>query len=139
MNEIIDAACKGNCVKVELLLDDGTFVNIVDEGGWTPLAWAAFYGRCKVIELLLGRGANIDAASKKMRTPLMAASYMGRYKTVELLLCRGANMEAVDDNGCTALNSTHDSSIISLIQDNIRKSRVGRLTKSAEGRHVLKV
>lgn len=33
-------------------------VNVLDEGGWSPLSYASFYGNAEVVEALLGSGSN---------------------------------------------------------------------------------
>ncbi|XP_056371565.1 histone-lysine N-methyltransferase EHMT2-like [Oenanthe melanoleuca] len=54
------AAKNGNLEMVELLLSTGQVdVNAQDNGGWTPIIWAAEHKHIEVIRRLLTRGADV--------------------------------------------------------------------------------
>ncbi|MFN3650240.1 MAG: ankyrin repeat domain-containing protein [Armatimonadota bacterium] len=89
---------------VTLLLESGAEVDDRDEGGMTPLMWAALGGSLPLLELLLSRGADVNAADQRGDTALMRAAGRGRGPVVKLLLARGAKVNAADQDGCTALH-----------------------------------
>ncbi|KAH7134386.1 hypothetical protein EDB81DRAFT_858982 [Dactylonectria macrodidyma] len=80
------AAEKGHTAVVKLLLEKGADVECKEEGGrtplwwaagWTPLPWDAGNGHEAIVKLLLEKGADVEAKDKHGRTLLFwAASQM---------------------------------------------------------------
>ena len=61
-NSLTDAVVEGDCVKIKELLDQqSSLLEQVDEDRATPLMYAAEYQQLDVMELLLNRGANVAA------------------------------------------------------------------------------
>ncbi|MED6291325.1 hypothetical protein CHARACLAT_022394, partial [Characodon lateralis] len=59
------AAKLGNLEIVKMLLETGQVdVNAQDNGGWTPIIWAAEHKHVKVIKSLLNRGADVSVKDK---------------------------------------------------------------------------
>lgn len=53
------AAKAGQLDICRIILDTGKVnVNILDDGGWTPLVWAAEHQHLSVVKFLLERGSN---------------------------------------------------------------------------------
>ena len=46
---------------VNLLIMNGANVNLANEGGSTPLHWAAAFGLTEIAEILIANGANLNA------------------------------------------------------------------------------
>lgn len=67
MPPIHSAAKAGDAARVRQALDSGVNVNAKDQGGNTPLIWAAYSGSLEVIKLLLDRGADTQVTYKKAR------------------------------------------------------------------------
>lgn len=82
------AALKGDMAGVKMLLERGAKVN---QGGWSPLHYAATGPEPDIVRLLLARGAEIDATAPNGITPLMMAAQYGSEDSVTLLLERGAD------------------------------------------------
>jgi ankyrin repeat protein len=89
---------------LQLLLDAGAAVNVVDDKGRTPLFSAARYRHAGTVALLLCRQADMNLADIKDRTPLLAAAEHGHINTINLLLEKGANYLAFDKKGRSALH-----------------------------------
>jgi ankyrin repeat protein len=106
---------------IDILLTNGAPVDDKDEGGYTPLRWAAGKGRVGATKALLDAGAAVDIADNQGITPLHAAAgriYMdifkgsgmkdisgsGDYAAVAILLIdSGADVNAKDRQGRTPL------------------------------------
>ncbi len=84
------AAFVGNKDLVELLIIKGVDVNTKDEGGWTPLRYAAvFTGDTEIAELLIANGADVNAKDKNGATPLDLAILNDHTETADLLRKHG--------------------------------------------------
>ena len=84
------AAFVGNKDLVELLITKGVDVNTKDEGGWTPLRYAAvFTGDTEIAELLIANGADVNAKDKNGATPLDLAILNDHTETADLLRKHG--------------------------------------------------
>ncbi len=99
-------ACEdGNKIVVEALLKRSDIdVNIVDQGGWIALTYAAFEGHVEVARLLITFGANVNGLDKHGRTPLHEACRNGHYDVVKLLLKKGAEKSRKNYTGWTPLH-----------------------------------
>ena len=64
------AAGEGNIEVVKQHLAAGTDVNAKNDGGYTPLDYAAFNGHKEIVELLIAKGADVNAKNVDGETPL---------------------------------------------------------------------
>ena len=105
LREIHDAARDGDFGKVQTLVkgNPGLVFN-KDEGGFTPLHWAASSGHKDVAELLLAHGADVNAKNNNGSTPLHFAAALGHKDVAELLLAHGADVNAKNKGGSTPLH-----------------------------------
>ena len=99
------AAKKGELNCVQLLLDRGADVNMLDWIGWTPLRFSVQEGHSACARLLLERGASVHTATEAGLTPLHLATTHGRLECARLLLERGAAVGARSREGITPLHS----------------------------------
>lgn len=65
------AASVGNPLVTLLIAYNIDNVNILDDGGWSPLSYASFYGNADVVEALLGSGS--DPNLSKVAHPFFVA------------------------------------------------------------------
>ena len=84
--------------------DDVRFVVKVEEGGFTPLLFAARSGDAASADLLLAAGARVDDPAPTGVTPLVLAAHSGNRDVAALLLDRGADPNAAGA-GYTALHA----------------------------------
>jgi len=99
----LHSACRGgNPEVVQLLLDHGADVAIVNKSKMTPLHVAAFIGSYAVVDILLNHPQiDVDAKDNSGMTALQVASSFGFLDIVRRLLTAGA-----DPNICDHLHST---------------------------------
>ena len=91
-------------VRFLLLHSNADHVNTRDNGGKTPLHYAAAYGHRKVAQLLIERKAECDARDAEGFTPLRYASDAAELGLMQLLLDHGADPDSRDNSGNTALH-----------------------------------
>ena len=84
--------------------DDVRFVVTVDEGGYTPLLFAARSGDAASADLLIAAGANVNDAAPSGTAPLVVAAHSGNAAVAALLLDKGADPLAAGA-GYTALHA----------------------------------
>jgi ankyrin repeat protein len=82
---LVDAAGKGDNETVKGLIDKGTPLNGLDEGGNSALAAAAFAGKTDTVKLLLEKGANPNIKKTDGETPLSLATAQKHAEIITLL------------------------------------------------------
>jgi uncharacterized protein len=87
---LLEVAGKGDNKTLKELLDQGTYVNVTDPDGRTPLTEAAWNNHVETVKLLLDKGADPNAKKKDGATPLSIASGKGYKETAQLLRKAGA-------------------------------------------------
>lgn len=108
---------------ISWLLEQGAGVNGINNGGKTPLVYAAEIGSIELVKLLLQNNANVNGAHDGKRlayTPLMAAAFNGHPEVVADLLRAKANLLLSDTQGLTALMYGVKSDNIQVIDELIK-------------------
>ena len=99
-----DLAAEGRAEALRVLLAAGASPDDADDGGITPLHFAADRDHAACVDALLEAGASVDPRSVSRRyTPLMLAALHGFDACVERLLAAGASRELRDVDGRDAL------------------------------------
>lgn len=96
--ELFRAVRNGNLTIIIRRLKQGADINAVDNAGWTPLHWAAYFGRTWTAKYLIKNGAKINEQSKKQlsreypkgQTPLDVAKAAGKEDIIKILTEAGA-------------------------------------------------
>lgn len=88
----------------QLLAVAGTEVDVLDNGGCTPLHWAAAAGSTPVVKCLIQAAANVNATASDGSTPLHQAATAGHLAVAEALLGAGAVAGVKASNGNSPLH-----------------------------------
>ncbi len=110
-SELSEAAQAGDLATVRRLLDGARdFANMPDDGGYTPLHYAAYFGHRDLAGYLVEIGADpVSVSMDPLRnTPLHAAATAGHGAVLQVLLDAGADPNARQTGGWTALHSAAD-------------------------------
>ncbi|XP_075042642.1 histone-lysine N-methyltransferase EHMT2 isoform X2 [Mixophyes fleayi] len=99
------AAKSGNLEMLNFLLSTGQVnVNAQDNGGWTPIIWAAEHKHIDVIRMLLMRGSDVTLEDNEKNICLHWASFTGSTEIAEVLLNAQCDLHAVNFHGDTPLH-----------------------------------
>jgi ankyrin repeat protein len=101
-----EAASRGNCPIVELLLAHGADVNAENIYGLRALHFACntFQDNPEVVNLLIAHGADIEACSTAGDTPLILSSRHHKPRIMAALLDHGADAGVHNNDGKTPLH-----------------------------------
>ena len=89
------AALHGHSRIARILLNKGSNVSIVDDGGFTALHISAYRGYLAVTKLLVKAGSDLEAAtSLDGSTPLYLAAEKGHSEVASVLIEAGANLNS---------------------------------------------
>ncbi|XP_053669396.1 uncharacterized protein LOC128719784 [Anopheles marshallii] len=80
------------------------FVNAVDNGSWTALAWAAENRHKQTVEQLISIGADVNVCDRLNNTALHWAALSGCSDTLYLLMTKACNPNLQNSNGETPLH-----------------------------------
>jgi ankyrin repeat protein len=117
---------------VQLLLDHGADINILDNLGRSALEyatgalnWPKTSKAEQVVKLIIQAGADVNVKATLGNTPLMWAARAGNLKITKLLIEKGANVQDTDNDGNNARNpgTKHDSRVRQNRQATIRLLR----------------
>ncbi|WP_042348196.1 ankyrin repeat domain-containing protein [Bacillus massiliigorillae] len=98
IGELVCAIYYKRLDEVERLIQEGVNVNGKDEGGYTPLHWAAQSGNVDVVELLLSFGADVNAKDEEGFSPLSYANSQRNAQIVDCLLQYGADSNELESS-----------------------------------------
>ena len=100
---LMAASNKGYLEIVKYLIDEGAYVDAVNNNGATALMEASGEGRLEIVKYLISKNANINAKDYNGSTALIVATQKGKLEVVRYLISKGANLNAVmsvgDNNG----------------------------------------
>jgi len=103
MSPLMVAVEKGSIEIIDILLNNGSDINIKGADGTTPLMIAAENGRRDVVEILINKGADINLRNANGVTSLMAAAKSGDINIVKTIIEKGMDVNIQDKEGMTAL------------------------------------
>jgi ankyrin repeat protein len=85
--KLLDAASKGNRLKVKVLIEEGADLNAKDNQlGLTALIVASQKGHTETVKVLIEEGADLNMKNNDNRTALDYAKLTGNKKIVNLFL-----------------------------------------------------
>lgn len=115
----VAAKCRDNSTAdvIKMLLKHGADMNVVGEGGRTPLGEACRWGNVKMVEFLLSQGADIEQPNPafKQATPVAIATISRQPATVQLLISKGGKIDKEMSDHRTALISATDSEDMAMV------------------------
>ena len=101
------AAKSGNLTACEILLSASLqikyYIDIPDDGGWTPLVWACEHGHEDIAKFFLYKGADPLLRDVEHNIALHWAAFSGSTHIIELLINHGSDVNAVNAHGDTPL------------------------------------
>ncbi len=106
----------GDYNKVRLAINFGADVEAKDNGGQTPLHWAARRNHIEIAKLLIELGADVNAKKFDGWTPLHWASWNSHIEIVKFLIEKGADVEAKDNRGITPLHLAYSDEMKVLLK-----------------------
>lgn len=102
--EILWAAEKGKLDKIkELLAQDLTLINVVDDDGYTPLHRACYGNFVDVVDYLLEKGADISHKTQTQWQPLHSCCHWNNKECAIRLIQHGADVNATSEGGIAVL------------------------------------
>merc|ERR1711872_937664 len=105
---------------VNTLLEYGSFVDVGQDDGWSPLMAATYNSKMFVVKTLLKHGANINAVTIDTGdTALHFAVQQFDKDIVYLLLKNGADPQIENKNGSTAMDLAKKDSVKGMIVDKL--------------------
>jgi uncharacterized membrane protein YgcG len=115
-----EAAATGDITQVQLLLSQGTDINLLNLNRTTPLHIAILNRKKEIAELLVNNDANLNKTNKRGLTPLHVASTTGQKEIVELLISKGADVNIMvgRENALTLAKKKNYTEIIDVLDKN---------------------
>ncbi|XP_059167366.1 ankyrin repeat domain-containing protein 50-like [Physella acuta] len=102
---LYNAAIEDSKKRIQLLLDKGAAINIIDNFGQTALHYASYSGLSEIVDFLLEAGASADIIDTRGETALHCAVAYARNPETALTLLKKTNVfDIADRNGNTALH-----------------------------------
>ena len=95
----IRCSYRGHSDILQFILEQGANADLADNGGSTPLMYAAANNKYECAAVLVRHEVVLDAIDKSGRTALLIASYRGNLPIVQLLAQSGADIERADNHG----------------------------------------
>ncbi len=90
IDDLTKACMKGDLAAVQKTVAAGADVNAKDQGGWTPLHFAAYEGKTEYFNLLIAKGADVNVKTLKGETPLKLAMSKAHLGLADILREKGA-------------------------------------------------
>ena len=99
-------AIEGNIRAIKKLVNSKgmTCLEAKDEGGCSPLHYAAIGGHKEVAEYLIENNASINSSDNEGYTPLHGAAIRGHREIIDLLISKGSNVNAKAITGESVLD-----------------------------------
>ncbi|MEM9595275.1 MAG: ankyrin repeat domain-containing protein, partial [Acidobacteriota bacterium] len=98
------AAHGGDAEILRVLLPHFPEVDLTDDDGWTPLAFATRNGQLDAVDLLLTKGAKADRQNGKGSSPLHLAAASREPRLIQRLLKTEVDVDLKDGEGNTPLH-----------------------------------
>ena len=94
--QFIEAAKRGNFLKISKMIKAGADVNTRDIDGITALMWAARFDKLDIVKALIKAGADVNLKDNMEWTALIGAARNGHTEIVKMLIKAGAKVNPKD-------------------------------------------
>ncbi len=126
MSALIIASITGSTGMVNLLINAGADIQLIDAKNHTPIWWASTSGHAEIVKQLLNSGANPEKYNYRGLNSLTEAAGHGYKEIISIFLNAGYDINYRDRNGHTMLSmavlSGHKSITKMLIESGADKS-----------------
>jgi len=104
--EIVEAAKKGDLKTVqEILAQNPSKLNSLDEEKYTPLHWACMRAHWDIAKYLIDQGADLNLQGGDGGTPLQWAAHHDNVDIIKLMIDKGAKLNLQNQWGMTELHT----------------------------------
>ncbi|XP_060697973.1 fibronectin type 3 and ankyrin repeat domains protein 1 isoform X1 [Hemiscyllium ocellatum] len=111
------AVIKNDIEEVCHILQSGNMkVDVLDEGGFSPLMLAAQKGYQRIVEILIKSGADVNQKNGSGKDSLMLACFAGHLDVAKCLRRFGATWESQDNGGSSAIHWATDGGHLNMIE-----------------------
>lgn len=105
-SKLHNASCENNIEIIKQEIQNGCYVDLINDHEETPLFWASLCGSEAAVELLISLGADVSFSNYKGYTPLHVSGYdIGSSNITMMLIQNGGNIRAKNIFGSTPLHS----------------------------------
>ena len=90
---------------IEILVDQGAYINVLDDDGVTPLSHAISAGNMFNVKAIIECGGNVNAQNLDGWSPLMSAVSSKNMDMIKYLITKGANIHHVNKDGFSCFDA----------------------------------
>ena len=114
------AAARNNIDEINLQIENGIPIDIIDPDGLAPLHWSLASEDMQTMKRLIQLGANPDVRSALGVTPMMNAVQSRKLPHIKFLISAGADVNAQDKRGFTSIHRAAEmgqTEVVALLLD----------------------
>ena len=109
------AVARGDLNQINLQLENGIPIDILDADGQTPLHWALTSEELQSMQHLIKLGADPNVRSIEGATPMMNAVQSNNVPHLNFLISVGADINARDNRGFTSLHRAAEGGLVEIV------------------------
>ena len=102
---------------LEMLIDSGADINVLDPHGWTPIHSAAQRKQLRIVKMLIDKGVDVRLRNRFGESPLhFAAGHPNNSQMIEALVAKGADVNGKNARGNTPLHGSVYSGSVETVE-----------------------
>ena len=119
---LYDAICDGKDEdEVNLIIEKyggGSFINVINDYGWTGFHTAAFFGNVTVLKKMMTMGSlkEIDKKDRYGKTALLLTAEVGKLQATQFLIGHGSSPNQVDNNNKNAKDTAREGGKVEVFE-----------------------
>ena len=110
------AVARSDLNQMNLQLENGIPIDILDADGQTPLHWALASEELQSMQHLIKLGADLNVRSIEGETPMMNAVQSNKVDHLNFLISIGADINACDKRGFTSLHRAAEGGLFEIVE-----------------------